>query len=602
MKKSSKLLWNIAAFGLLAFSITVAVTFVIGLRHGFSPGNDGYMLLSFTYPDAVYAALSSFRFYGALLMSSGLDTVFSLRLATFTMLLVSGLFFAACTWRSGVLANDNIAGSQLHDRLILISAALFAVVIAGTWAPFGVSRNTLNSAFTLTSGGLLILGAGVVLKQKCKHSLVLLALIAGVLCGLHFFIRPPAASIFLGLWVVMAFGLLLWVPGGTRRIALLMLLSLGLGACAGVSLHFTIFESFKSWLDSVGTALMAYGADKLGGSSDNLVVSTYAEVWNSTKRFFRDFWPAWTLLVVLEITRCRRSPRIMGFYGLGLWLVILVFAVRWWWRGRYLGDSYLMAAWLSVIVMLMTVVVIRWGAARFNFNPVYRPHVIGGAICFLLPLIGALGTSGGMLTDSMHYSLSWLVLILLLLIALGTESRVRIVAFGLIFIGMSVQYYGGFWKHPINLPDARWAATERWEIPGQKDTVHIHKEMHGLLTEVSRALKEEGFQPGDPVLAFYDHPGIVYLLGGSSPGLPWIFSPGDFSMTNNLVTEVLSRLPRDQIGDPYVLLVDRQPADIERELRALGSQPDDLRLVFTWNGKFRDALEREVRLYVLDIP
>lgn len=47
----------------------------------------------------------------------------------------------------------------------------------------------------------------------------------------------------------------------------------------------------------------------------------------------------------------------------------------------------------------------------------------------------------------------------------------------------------------------------------------------GFVSRVKSVLKNNGFQKGDPIFAFYDFPGLVYLVGGISPGGSWYMPP-----------------------------------------------------------------------------
>jgi hypothetical protein len=68
----------------------------------------------------------------------------------------------------------------------------------------------------------------------------------------------------------------------------------------------------------------------------------------------------------------------------------------------------------------------------------------------------------------------------------------------------------------------------------------VSAEMAQEVAQVRDRLVLGGFQDGDPILAFYDRPGLVYAVGGRSLGIPWFFrlSPRQnlFTIDENLPT------------------------------------------------------------------
>jgi hypothetical protein len=66
--------------------------------------------------------------------------------------------------------------------------------------------------------------------------------------------------------------------------------------------------------------------------------------------------------------------------------------------------------------------------------------------------------------------------------------------------------------------------TEQVEGLPRLDGLHVSPSLERYLTRLKGVLETDTrFRPGDPVMFIYDHPGVVYALGGASPGMPWYF-------------------------------------------------------------------------------
>jgi hypothetical protein len=80
-------------------------------------------------------------------------------------------------------------------------------------------------------------------------------------------------------------------------------------------------------------------------------------------------------------------------------------------------------------------------------------------------------------------------------------------------------------KGPLEAPYRLLAGLEQQTIdtPIGPDggTLALDPVLHAFITGVRKAAQDSGFTPGDDVIGLYDMPGIVYALGGRSPGMPW---------------------------------------------------------------------------------
>ena len=63
--------------------------------------------------------------------------------------------------------------------------------------------------------------------------------------------------------------------------------------------------------------------------------------------------------------------------------------------------------------------------------------------------------------------------------------------------------------------------------------------------------QEDGFKPGGDVLGFFDMPGVVFALGGRSPGNPW-YNCG-YKGSRAFAQKALSLVPPERLKRAFIL-------------------------------------------------
>ena len=88
----------------------------------------------------------------------------------------------------------------------------------------------------------------------------------------------------------------------------------------------------------------------------------------------------------------------------------------------------------------------------------------------------------------------------------------------------AIQIVGGTINVPYGLNASLLRQTVATEIGSPSSRVSVDPDMHALVVDLRRLANECGFRDDDDLLALYNMPGIVYALGGRSPGIPWYTS------------------------------------------------------------------------------
>ena len=95
-----------------------------------------------------------------------------------------------------------------------------------------------------------------------------------------------------------------------------------------------------------------------------------------------------------------------------------------------------------------------------------------------------------------------------------------------------------------------------WVGPGG-GTVYLDKDQAGILRDARSRLQAWGFQAGDPLVAIGDMPGLVYFLGGHSPGTAWY--PATHMGHLPLVLALLQTLSPETRANSYLLMNEASP-------------------------------------------
>ena len=135
----------------------------------------------------------------------------------------------------------------------------------------------------------------------------------------------------------------------------------------------------------------------------------------------------------------------------------------------------------------------------------------------------------------------------------------------------------------------------------ERERLRLDTSTADLVFRLDAAMREKGFQTGDPIIALTDMPGLVYLLGGKSPGVPWYFgmSPRLAGEEGEFTRYVLSSLPTSLLEECWVLVRIRSciPKDLSRLWPdGVSALPAESGLEIPWNTFFSPG--DAVRLYI----
>jgi hypothetical protein len=619
---------------LVAFLLAIApVGFLLWASdRGFGIGDEGFYLVAAQFPDDIWMAASSSRFYEARIYAlSGANIVWMRIFGLVAMLISSSaLFFGVWSWLARTRAVAGIASP--------LAVFTWSVVTVGSLLYYGHFVLTpcynllLAIAINIAGGSILLALSRGSREGGGASSACLFA--AGLCIGLSFFCKPTSAGLLLALIV----GLLAAWPGVGLALRMRWISMLGAGFGCWLLMHFSLIQGARDWWEATRDGSRLLFALDLG--YDFRALLKYLWVLGGTiTSALVGFYAAYAVLAVgfagrILLRKRGRETRQMGkvsallsfaaFGALGIRhglhaashggtafalfhcalaiLFLIAFAaecgeallasperrrsVRWlpalllltlsagplaaWLvalpipREKF-SDTLLLYWWTMQMEALFTawamllLGVTAWAAWK---RPAPEGQKPGASRCesllviaFLaaLPLAGAFGTRNPVNINLIHHLGPALALFLLLLVdvarRLGGSSV--LVGGGLLAAAFGcAQIIVAGARDPYDMKPIL-TNTVATEVGVPPTVLKLDPERSQLIEGLGELARENGFQPGGDILAFYAIPGLVFALGGRSPGVPWF--AGDSPLRRPAAEFVLASIPQERLRKAFVL-------------------------------------------------
>lgn len=414
----------------------------------------------------------------------------------------------------------------------LIAAALAGSAMAFATSPVAPSYNLLNAICLLAATGLVFEGAGAAPSEGwvSRQAAIVPLLLAAALIVADFFIKFSTS-------VVLAAGLALFFLVASRervrnKIALVMLTGL-LGLLAAGTYLF-IFQDLKAWREGIGGTLLAvsngpYLEGQLLRYWQELRVQIIQTLWDYESVFTAMFVTGGGLLILRWWPRLQRWGAAVG----GMTVIVIgiqaVPAKAAWESGTRFHLAAICVLGLAAGITWL----VRASGARSRLAVGAWRALSLLILLALLPFVGSFGTSNNLNTNVVYQFAPWLALIALLLAWLAHAWQARWLSpIGVALIAALTlsQFFNGYVFNPYRIPGGRLAQTMPTAIGYPVTMLKLDPASHAFVEEVRRQLRQNGFKPGDDIFAFFNLPGLVFAVGGVSPGYPWFFAGDENSL------------------------------------------------------------------------
>lgn len=514
-----------------AFFCATAIWLVVlwGAGRSFDFTDEGNYYLSAARPEEVADRQTTYFLFGrALFALSGHNIIVTRVLVASLLLAATSLFVRGLRRFLASFAPAFDSGGWLA------AAALTGSALAFSTSPVAPSYNLLNAICLLAISGLLLQAAGSPDRQgnpSPRSARVMLGA-AGILLVADFFIKFSTSVTLAGLLMPFFF---LTNRMSIRKKAPLILAIMSLGLLAAGGYIFSV-GSLAAWRDGIGGTVAAllrqgYLQSEIVRYEEELRNQVIETLWTYESVFTALFC---TGAALLALRRWPSAQRRIALPGLAL--------------AGYIGfraappDLALNSGRIGIRFHLgMICALALAGALTWVVRaPGPRPLLPKGSwrvlpamvILMLLPWVGAFGTSNDINDNAIFQLPPWLALIALLSAWLAHSWQARwLPAAGLIFASTVTfsQFFHGYVFSPYRVPGGRLAQIVPTEIGYPTTTLRLDPASHDFVEAARVQLERHGFKPGDDIFAFFNLPGLVFALGGVSPGYPWYFAGGAYS-------------------------------------------------------------------------
>ncbi len=530
--------WLFAACAALAFG-----ALCWALPRGFDITDEGFYLLSYGNPDDVPTSWTLYHRLVGATVGRFAPSIVSYRVARLLLELAAtgGLALALGRFlrRHGAPPNGS-----LHPFLLLGTLTTLA------FGPRTLSYNSIVDAALLSHAALTIVA---LTPGTGRGSRLAAAAGVGAAYGLLFLAKPPSGAV-----AVMTTSALFLL--GRRLDTLAVALAVGAITAGGALL---------TWPPDFTLAARVAGGDH----APLTLLRAYAD---DAVRCLREL-VAYVPFFALEALHRSSWTRGRAWY----WSLAsaAAFAVP------TLALERHRAIFVDGYVALLFAAVLRLPSERRRALAT-RERAVGVVTLWLatLPLVGSIGSGNMPLVQVFFHLTPWFAVVWLAVLGarpVGVcRHRVLLLTAALALLHIA----DAALLRPYRVPGSL-AAQDRAlaGLPAARG-LRFDAAVADFLSTLTAAAARAGLRPGTPVIALYDAPGLVFLLGGSSPMRPWYFSGEENDAANcRAIQRTASRGAR-----PWLLLERAIAPGQARCLDEAGLHFTDYRPVATLPNPYRE--------------
>jgi len=526
-----KVIRSLMSMVVLALPISIVLFLYWASDRGFDITDEGYYLLVSQFPAEVRVAPNGgFVFTTALFHLVGGNVVAFRRVGLVLTIACALILYAGIErfWRSA------FAEKMTHwlQRSSEAGFVLLGTLLIYAWFLLTPSYNLVNLWACSAWAGFLLLGMAGLRSSPTRPWRAAWALAAAGWCiTFSFFAKFPT-----GISLLVLSGLALWILSPRGRHAKWVAGALvGVGIALGLSTFFCFGLPPAEWWARSGRGVRYLDILLQTPMSSTRLSQYFFETRDAVFRpALADFWVLDAILVVSAVALevCRRWLKIAVGWA-DDWVLVIVVVVAGWLsyrRGFWLGVDTrgLPRFYVSWLILLLVAISIgtarRWLAAQRRGRTNLGPVLAMACLLFCLPFAAAFGTSNPLHVNIAMNLAGWFGLTLLLFRGLAQmDGRAYAVAAGTLVLAVlaSAQIVTGILRTPYRLNTGILEQSEPTEIGVPPTRLKLDAETSQFFRELRALAAQNGFKPGDDVLAFFDMPGVVFALGGRSPVIPW---------------------------------------------------------------------------------
>jgi hypothetical protein len=289
-----------------------------------------------------------------------------------------------------------------------------------------------------------------------------------------------------------------------------------------------------------------------------------SEILSGLKGGFRYYWVLHVILFIgFFVGRIfRQRGRDIQWLPKALIIAVWMGAA---WRSYDLGLQWggvtppgkLMRFYIGWLLLLITSASLSLWYSR---NEIKRRDIgwrnlfLSGVLLGALPFAGAIGTGRPIFYNTLFHMTSWFGLFLLFLVVLSMlhqESWILHIGTFIIAVFACSQIISSGIFNPYRLHTGILEQVVPTEIGIPETTLKLDVTTSEFFVKIRALALKHRVKPGDDVLAFFNMPGVVFAIGGKSPGIPWYNSGYEGSREQNEMS--LSLVPSERLKKAFIL-------------------------------------------------
>jgi hypothetical protein len=503
---------------LTAMVLATLSIWIWGLNRGFDILDEGFYALMVQRP-MDYPYSSTFHVIVSKFHTLTGNRIIDLRVLQMLSIMVSTpvLTLGFWSWLAPRVTGLSSRGRTISLLFSILGGELFYAIF-----PPDISYNGLTYFLCICSAGLIFFSYRGVGKEASHQRLLLAG--CGLLQGLLMFVKIPA---FGALLVVT----LLWISlNRSRVVSLITYLS---GIALSLAIFFSIFlplNQVPKYFEFFKTMLSVPNAHSFAA----LAQSYRAELFASSIFIAKDLGVSLFLIAICAYlgvqTAARTNSKLVRacFAILPIGVVtgtLLALQNHWQFYDWYL-MLYATALLIAEVILLREMTSNNKSSTRRSFEP-----VLGFLFVISLPFCSSFGTTNPILVQAAT-CFSPICLALGAMSFSSSKSVDSVLNRSILIVGFAgllfARYIYGYVYHPYCLWETLFAQTrDASALPNLKGMRLSDKALDSFI-QVNDVLKRGNFHSGDPVVALYNLPGVVYAVGGRAPASAWMRSdPSD---------------------------------------------------------------------------
>lgn len=592
--------FHILPLSILGGMFCLAISVVLwGANRGLGFGDEGIYLLASRYPSEIQQNVSAiFAFTGHLFTIANYNPV-TFRVLGVVAILLSAIVFWYGFQKLLVKLQPEAANIKYLKYYSLIFI-LVGSILHYQWSYLTPSYYTLTAVVVNLFAGCISLGLSRLGITK-KSQPFSVFFVAGVIFGLTLFFKFPTAIPLL----CCAVAIIMLQDEITLAARLRLLTSILFGFVAWLAIYFSFEQAPTQTLEMFQEGWSLYQTLGYHNPIDKLLAYP-KDFWVLLYTAAFEYWPCYLVIVLWSVinfvnSKFNRSLKLQNLQQPIIWIVIGCALIISFNDGMHVNvperlitspidgrtRPYL-AFQLGWILLLSTLYLFNSFKSGSKILRLDKTFVFF-LFLLLMPIAGSFGTSNPIFNVIQFYAVPWFGAVFLLLTLLTVRNKINSALLVIVVLSISgyvsnhVAQGSSFMPAQIK-PRSLFDQSIPTAVGNPSYILNLDPDTHNVINQLSIAAKADGFKAGDDIIGFNEIAGLVYALGGRSPGHP--VYPCCLSERSNAYSKMaLTFSDVARLKKSYVLLDVEPSVDIQSILGSVGINfPGDYQVLARVNG------------------